>query len=318
MLSLIVTALLGLFCCSSINYNTIDSSSNSEIIESIDNKPQIKNAQVNTNGDGNITEGWYFQGDLLDYLFFLRLGESMVNTLSQPDFAINNTNNASYRFNNVNGYFTPFDTNFTVTQKTVTSISFNKTYLDSFVLDNQTIYNHRYTLAFYEPNFAQSMFTIRYDVTGPFGFTFAVKPYISYDKYNIGSWQWCYYENNNGVLGPLSTYGYQEVYTRNLFGVDTYITQGYNDGYWVGFNDGKTQGYQSGYNQGLLDGTEYDDTALTIFTGIIQVGLLPVNVFLQILNFEVFGINIAGFVSALLTISIVIIVIRVITGKKND
>lgn len=97
--------------------------------------------------------------------------------------------------------------------------------------------------------------------------------------------------------------------------------EGYNEGNIYGYNTGYAEGYdagqQTGYANGLQDGLDTDSTALTIFTGIIDVGLLPVNVFIKMFNYEVFGINIAGLVSGLLTIAIVIIIIRIITGQKN-
>lgn len=63
-------------------------------------------------------------------------------------------------------------------------------------------------------------------------------------------------------------------------------------------------------------------TASIIFQGICNIGLMPVNFFLGVLNFEVFGINIGAFVSALLTLAIVIIIVRIIfaggNGKGKD
>lgn len=92
----------------------------------------------------------------------------------------------------------------------------------------------------------------------------------------------------------------------------------YDNGYNVGYTEGSQAGYQSGYTDGYQEGAVQDETAVVIFNGIINVALLPVNVFLQILNFEVFGINFGGLASAFLTIAIVIIIVRIITGKKNS
>ena len=58
-------------------------------------------------------------------------------------------------------------------------------------------------------------------------------------------------------------------------------------------------------------------TASIIFQGICNIGLMPVNFFLGVLNFEVFGINIGAFVSALLTLAIVIIIVRIIFSGGN-
>lgn len=89
---------------------------------------------------------------------------------------------------------------------------------------------------------------------------------------------------------------------------------GYENGYSVGANDG----YQRGYTEAMDIYSHMDTTASTIFNGIFEVGLLPVNVFLTIFNFEVFGINISGLVSALLTVSVVIIILRFLLGGKSD
>lgn len=91
----------------------------------------------------------------------------------------------------------------------------------------------------------------------------------------------------------------------------------YNSGYHDGFSDGESSGYNHGWNDGFTEGASQDETAVVIFSGIVQVGLLPINFFLAMLNFEVFGINIGGLVSAFLTIAVVIIIIRVITGSGN-
>ena len=85
------------------------------------------------------------------------------------------------------------------------------------------------------------------------------------------------------------------------------------------YNDGYQAGYQSGYTEGYTIGAEQDETATAIFVGIINIALVPINFFLACLNFEVFGINIGGFVSALLTVAIIVIIVRIIVsgGNKN-
>lgn len=92
--------------------------------------------------------------------------------------------------------------------------------------------------------------------------------------------------------------------------------------YDLGYNDGYEDGYDVGNQLGFNEGIEYAQSGgsepSVIFTGILNVALLPVNMFLQILNFEVFGINIGALVTGLLTIAVVIIIVRLVTGKKND
>lgn len=94
---------------------------------------------------------------------------------------------------------------------------------------------------------------------------------------------------------------------------DGRYTVGYDDGYDSGYG----QGHQDGFSEGYQTAIDSGSTAATIFSGIVTVGLLPVNFFLGIMNFEVFGINIGAFISALLTIAIIIIVIKIIIGSQT-
>lgn len=117
--------------------------------------------------------------------------------------------------------------------------------------------------------------------------------------------------------------GYQRGYDDGVtFGEGTGYQEGYQSGQIAGYDDGydsgQNAGYQVGYASGLEQAQQSETLALQIFTGVVEVGLLPVNVFLKMFEYEVFGINIAGFVSALMTIAIVVIIIRMVTGKKND
>lgn len=89
---------------------------------------------------------------------------------------------------------------------------------------------------------------------------------------------------------------------------------GYNTGYRDGSTNGYTQGYDTGYAEGYTNGVETDTTAFTIFNGILSIGMIPINAFLAMLNFDVLGINISNFVMSLLTVLVTIWVVRVITG----
>lgn len=111
--------------------------------------------------------------------------------------------------------------------------------------------------------------------------------------------------------------------------------------YQQGYEEGKTQGveeykdssefeslieqheewsYNSGYQQGYGEGLTASGSVAqmnAIFTGILDVGLMPVNFFLKILNFEVFGINIGGFVTGLFTLSIIVMLFRMFFGGNG-
>lgn len=99
--------------------------------------------------------------------------------------------------------------------------------------------------------------------------------------------------------------------------VDLY-GQGYELGYQTGYDTGASDGYARGYSNGYNEGVTLDSTAVTIFNGILNIAFVPINFFLAIFNFEILGINISAFVSALLSICLVIIVVRFVTGKKQS
>ena len=94
---------------------------------------------------------------------------------------------------------------------------------------------------------------------------------------------------------------------------DSYAS-GYADGQQNGIQIGASSGYQEGYTDGYNNASADSGVPAIIFGGILNVALIPVNFFLQILNFEVFGINIGGFVTGLLTLAICVILFGVIFG----
>lgn len=110
---------------------------------------------------------------------------------------------------------------------------------------------------------------------------------------------------------------YQQV--RNAFGL---AKGGYTAGYENGYADGNSNGYDTGYDDGYADGFSQgvtaDDTAFTIFNGILTIGMLPINVFLAMFDFDILGINISNFVMSLLTVLVTLWVIRTISGGKNE
>ena len=93
----------------------------------------------------------------------------------------------------------------------------------------------------------------------------------------------------------------------------------YENGYWDGYNEGYDDGKDYGYVHGYADGqdNQMNPEMFTIFNGILNVAMIPVNVFLGIFNFEVFGINISALVASLLSICILVVVIRLITGASS-
>lgn len=107
-------------------------------------------------------------------------------------------------------------------------------------------------------------------------------------------------------------------------GYDSGETAGYSIGYSVGFDEGVASqeqniidAYNNGYTTGYNEGFSTDSTVTTIFSGILQVALVPINFFLACFNFEILGINLSGFIKALFTVAITVIVIKTIFGGKG-
>lgn len=94
--------------------------------------------------------------------------------------------------------------------------------------------------------------------------------------------------------------------------------RGYGQGYADGTNNGKSIGYQTGYADGYSEGVNINSTAFTIFNGILNIGMIPINFFLAMFDFTILGINVSNFVMSVLSVFITIWLIRLLTGKKTD
>lgn len=77
------------------------------------------------------------------------------------------------------------------------------------------------------------------------------------------------------------------------------------------FLQGKNQGYELGFQEGKLQGGNYTFTSL-----IGAVFDAPIEAFRGLFNFEILGTNMQGFVLALLTLSVIIVVIKFALGGK--
>lgn len=86
---------------------------------------------------------------------------------------------------------------------------------------------------------------------------------------------------------------------------DKYIQQGYQDGY----ANGKIEGETIGYNKGLenSDGVSF----LGLFAALIDA---PLQAITGLFNFDLLGFNMLGFVSAIFTAMVILIIIKMIFG----
>lgn len=103
---------------------------------------------------------------------------------------------------------------------------------------------------------------------------------------------------------------------------DVYINMGYQNAktYYdeliktktqESYLQGKNQGYEAGFQEGKLQGVNYTFTSL-----IGAVFDAPIEAFRGLFNFEILGTNMQGFVLALLTLSVIIVVIKFALGGK--
>lgn len=75
------------------------------------------------------------------------------------------------------------------------------------------------------------------------------------------------------------------------------------EGHSAGYDEGRNVGYNVGYEDGLRDDYRFYDLFFSLFDA-------ELNVFKSIVSFEIFGVNVAGFVLGLVTIGVVAFVIR--------
>lgn len=135
---------------------------------------------------------------------------------------------------------------------------------------------------------------------------------------SVTAYTFNYFSARNDVIKFDTTSFMQQV--DNFFNTFTYA--GYNAGYNDGYESAKTLAYDNGYGDGYTDGynegVQMDDTVFTVFNGILNIALVPINFLLGIFNFEVLGINISSLVTSALTVACVIIVIKMFLGGASD
>lgn len=113
--------------------------------------------------------------------------------------------------------------------------------------------------------------------------------------------------------------GVPSVYVFNdLSNLDGYLNgalsaydNGYESGYDIGYTDGSKKGYNSGYNAGHNDGVS--DANTYSFLGLIgAVFDAPISAFRGLLNFDVLGVNMSAFVTAMLSLCVVFVLLKLI------
>lgn len=140
-------------------------------------------------------------------------------------------------------------------------------------------------------------------------------------------WNIKYYDVNNEyfVHSFLTTTDYMfnsrtyyiqnpDTFTDNQFYKEGYsagesagYSAGETAGYSSGYKAGETIGYNNGYSAGVELGGEY-----TFFSLISAVIDAPIQAFMGLFNFELLGINLAGFFTGLLTLAFIITIVRLV------
>lgn len=125
-----------------------------------------------------------------------------------------------------------------------------------------------------------------------------VFPWANYGNANYSD-STVYFKNldDNQLFQNGFNQGYQQGYV-------TGNSDGYNNGYSVGKTDGTDIGYSSGYNDGLLAANDY--SFLQLFTSVVQA---PVDIFKSMFDFEILGFNLSHFLTALLSVGLIIAIV---------
>lgn len=82
---------------------------------------------------------------------------------------------------------------------------------------------------------------------------------------------------------------------------------GFNSGYSEGSSVGYNTGYNAGYNAGAVEGANY--SFMTLLGAVFDA---PISAFRGLLNFEVLGINMSAFVTAMLSLCVVFVLLKLI------
>lgn len=199
--------------------------------------------------------------------------------------------------------------------------NFNQLLLDEYTTSNSVIYtieelSKNFTFTYSKGNmYGSKMFYISTtnadDISGmPF------YPITNNLQSSLGNCFFTTYplSNDNSVYIDYSFFNNLTIDAMNSYNL--LISDMVQDSFRENYENGYNNGYTNGYNNGYMDADNQDTTITTIFNGIFGVALLPLNMFLTMLNFEVMGINISGIVTALLTVGMVLIVLKFVTGKN--
>ena len=86
---------------------------------------------------------------------------------------------------------------------------------------------------------------------------------------------------------------------------------GYEAGHIEGYNNGYNKGYEIGKNKGIEIGSSLVENNTNAFINIIvAISNIPINILSSLFSFDLFGINLFGALTSLLSVGLIIFVIR--------
>ena len=104
-------------------------------------------------------------------------------------------------------------------------------------------------------------------------------------------------------------------------GIQQGLTEGYNEGYDHGYSDGNADGYSLGYDEGELYGwqngfgagqNDMAETSHTFKEMVFAIFDAPSRLIDSMLNFDIFGINLAGLVKTIITLAVVAVILVIL------
>ena len=168
------------------------------------------------------------------------------------------------------------------------------------------------------PNFNANVYKIEmfvsntneYYPNGRTGFSFwNLKYYDVNDEYFVHSFlttEDYYFNSRTYYIQNPDTFTDNQFYKQGYSaGESAGYSAGETAGYSAGYSAGETIGYNNGYSQGVEHGGQY--TFNSLLSAVIDV---PVRTFTSLFNFDLLGVNLVGFFTGLLTISIIITVVK--------
>ena len=148
-----------------------------------------------------------------------------------------------------------------------------------------------------------------YDSVG-ISYTFILPLAISSSNYSYSNAPSYYYSSRSYYLNDLNSSNdeYQQGF---LNGYNQGISASQEEIYNRGFSLGNSTGYQNGYYDGIAESNNY--TFIGLLGAVVDV---PVKTVMGLLNFEVLGINLFGFLTGLMTFALILFIIKLILGGK--